>query len=97
MTDLVSLNQCYQFSLNWYFWIFQTVLWMVNKDNKDENSREDFILKEFKFKLFHSVCQTLREKEKPIFGFLMATTLLLKEGVLTRKMLRYFILGGGVH
>ena len=73
IADLVKLNNLYQFTHEWFLAIFVRLVrefpWSIYK-NKEKALLK--LRKKMTKTLFTEVCQTLFEKDIPLFAFLLA-------------------------
>jgi dynein heavy chain len=75
--DLSKIEYMYQFSLKWFIEIFQEEL--ERKEDLDSISDQDRLLdiiRNFTHKLFYKICQSIFEKDKLLFTFLLAFRIL---------------------
>lgn len=80
----------YQFSLKWYIEIFTEEV--KQKKHTDQDPLLD-IIRNFTYTLYRKVCQSIFEKDKLLFTFLLAFRILEGENCLNMRLFEFFIKG----
>ena len=93
LSDMSHIDPMYQYSLKWYAMIFQRSL--EQSESGDKSTRIGNILKEFTSQLYNSVCQSLFEKDKLLFSYLMCMKVMDERGE-TEPVENRFMLTGGI-
>ena len=97
--DILKLNNMYHFTAEWFREFFKSLI--INKnikiDDTDKKKKKESIrnlnatfVKEF----HHKMCQTLFEKDKLIFSFLLSFKILETEFKVDKNQIEFFIKGG---
>lgn len=94
VNDLQKIEYMYQFSLKWFVSIFEEEL----GPNTDTNSMSDQdrlldIIRNFTGKLFYKVSQSIFEKDKLLFTFMLAFRILEGENLLYMPLYEFFLKG----
>lgn len=90
VSDISKIEYMYQFSLKWYIEIFTEVV-RTNK-HTDQDPLLD-IIRNFTFTFYRKVCQSIFEKDKLLFTFLLAFRILEGEKCLNDKLFDFFLKG----
>lgn len=88
--DISKIEYMYQFSLKWYIDIFTEEV--KSKKHTDQDPLLD-IIRNFTFTLYRKVCQSIFEKDKLLFTFLLAFRILEGEKCLDEKLFEFFLKG----
>ncbi|KAH8863214.1 Dynein heavy chain 1, axonemal [Schistosoma japonicum] len=95
VADLANIDPMYQYSLEWFVNIF--LQGIINAERSDfVPQRVKNINDYFTFSLYCNVCQSLFEKHKLMFAFLLAIRILQNEGLIDSDEYR-FLLAGSTH
>ena len=78
IADLANIDNMYQFSLNWFLFIFKKALALADK-SKDLNERVKHIILKFRELVYLGIYNSLQNKDKVLFVFLVAVRLLIYE------------------
>ena len=94
VNDLQKIEFMYQFPLKWFVEIFKEEL----GGNGDANSISDQdrlldIIRNFTSRLVYKVCQSIFEKDKLLFTFMLAFRILEGEGLLYLPLYEFFVKG----
>ena len=92
LSDMSHIDPMYQYSLKWYSMIFQRSL--EQSEPGDKNTRIGNIIKEFTDQLYNNVCQSLFEKDKLLFSYLMCLKVMDERGELDQIENRFMLTGG---
>ena len=93
LSDMSSIGSMYQYSLKWYVMIFQRSLECSEKSD-DKHTRIPNILREFTLQLYNNVCQSLFEKDKLLFSYLLCLKVMDERGELNQVENRFMLTGG---
>lgn len=96
ISDLVSIEPTYSYSLPWFTNLF--IRSIQNSDKADEiSARLDNLSRHFEYSLYKNVCRSLLEKDKLIFAFLLTTRIQANTGNGSFDVGEWrFLLTGGV-
>ena len=98
-SDIIKLNNMYHFTAEWFRDFFKSLIKESNikMDDTDKKRKEESIrnlnaafVKEF----HHRMCQTLFEKDKLLFSFLLSYKVLEAEFKVDKRQIEFFIKGG---
>ena len=92
LSDMSNIDPMYQYSLKWYQMIFQRSLEI--SEPGDKQTRSGNIVREFTQQLYNNVCQSLFEKDKLLFSYLMWLKVMDERGELDQKENRFMLTGG---
>lgn len=92
LSDMGSIDPMYQYSLRWYTMIFQRSLEL--SEPGERNVRGLNIIKEFTKQLYNNTCQSLFEKDKLLFSYLMCLKVMDERGELDQVENRFMLTGG---
>jgi len=93
LSDMGHIDPMYQYSLKWYSMIFQRSLEQSEKsDNKQTRSLN--IIEEFTLQLYNNVCQSLFEKDKLLFSYLICLKVMDERDELDQIENRFMLTGG---
>lgn len=90
--ELHKLNHMYVFSHEWFFKLLFQVLKDLKCHPKVKN-KQAWIKSEFTKQFYQEACQTLFERDKVIFSFLMAYKVVQTEAEVDMNLLEFFIKG----
>lgn len=95
--DIVKLNNMYQFTHEWFIGFFtklvsETIIDDTNKQKKEESIRK--LQANFVKVFFNQVCQTLFDRDKLLFSFLLSYKELEVEFKIDKRQAEFFIKGG---
>nr|XP_033342927.1 dynein heavy chain 12, axonemal isoform X1 [Megalopta genalis]XP_033342928.1 dynein heavy chain 12, axonemal isoform X2 [Megalopta genalis] len=93
ITDLPNIDPMYQYSLIWFINLYVNSIDTANK-SKILERRLMFLRETFTYNLYRNVCRSLFEKDKVLYSFMLYTTILLTENMITREELTFFLTGG---
>ena len=93
VADLANIDPMYQYSLAWFVSLFVRSIADAEK-SKDVPTRLTHIREHFTFFIFKNVCQSLFERHKLLFGFIMSTRIQIQYGDLEKGDLRFLLTGG---
>lgn len=94
LSELMSVNDMYQYSLNFFKNIFINSLKSADSDKNDRGARKAYFIKDFMFRLYKNVCRSLFEKDKLLFSFLICLCVMYEEeGRLDEKEVRFLLAG----
>lgn len=89
---MANIDPMYQYSLKWYEMIFQRSLDRAEAGAKQV--RIGNIIREFTQQLYKNVCQSLFEKDKLLFSFLMCLKVMDEREELDQVENRFMLTGG---
>ena len=94
VNDLTKIEYMYQFSLKWYIDIFKEVLGTGSESGliSDQDRLLD-IIRNFTHILFYKVCQSIFEKDKLLFTFMLVFRILEGEKLLYQPLYEFFVKG----
>lgn len=92
LSDMSNIDPMYQYSLKWYEMIFQRSLEKSEPGTKQV--RIVNIIKEFTQQLYNNVCQSLFEKDKLLFSYLMCLKVMDERDELDQMENRFMLTGG---
>lgn len=94
ISDLVSIEPMYQYSLKYFINIYRRSLDVENttKDNS-KAYKIKLIENDFTYSLYCNICKSLFEKDKLLFSLLLATTVMKCEGKLPQSEIRFLAAG----
>jgi dynein heavy chain len=92
LSDMSHIDPMYQYSLKWYEMIFQRSLEKSEPGTKQ--TRIGNIIKEFTKQLYNNVCQSLFEKDKLLFSYLMCLKVMDERNELDQIENRFMLTGG---
>lgn len=92
LSDMSNIDPMYQYSLKWYVMIFQRAL--ESSEPGDKQTRSLNIIKEFTLQLYNNVCQSLFEKDKLLFSYLMCLKVMDERSELNQVENRFMLTGG---
>ncbi len=90
VSDLSKIEYMYQFSLKWYIEIFTEDI--KHKKFTDQDPLLD-IIKNFTYTFYIKVCQSIFEKDKLLFTFLLAFRILEGDNCLDERLFDFFLKG----
>jgi len=90
VSDLAKVDPMYQFSLKWYVDIFTEE---VRRKRSTEQDPLLDVIRNFTHALYSKVCQSIFEKDKMLFTFLLAFRILEGEGSLDKRLFEFFVKG----
>ena len=94
VNDLQKIEYTYQFSLKWFISIFEEELGPNTDTSKiSDQDRLLDIIRNFTRKLFYKVSQSIFEKDKLLFTFMLAFRILEGEGLLYMPLYEFFVKG----
>jgi dynein heavy chain, axonemal len=93
VNDLQKIEYMYQFSLKWYISIFEEELGEASDMTISDQDRLLDIIRNFTGKLFHKVSQSIFEKDKLLFIFMLAFRILEGERLLYTPLYEFFVKG----
>jgi dynein heavy chain, axonemal len=90
IADLGMIDPMYQYSLEWYINLF---VMAINQAEKSSilDERLGHLKEAFTYILYVNVCRSLFEKDKLLFSFLLTIKIMMSEGKLDSRELRYFL------
>jgi len=98
VADMANIDPMYQYSLAWFIGLFVRA---IQDSTKSPNiaKRLDSLNSYFTFFLYRQVCQSLFEKDKLLFAFLLVSRMLLEgsaavKGKMDAAELRFLLTGG---
>ena len=80
VVDLSYLEPMYQYSIEWFYMLFQRSIDQADKA-RDIQDRISHLILKFREILFQNTCLSLFEKDKLLFSFMMAIRVRYEEGV----------------
>ena len=92
VNDLQHVEKMYQFSLEWYTNQFIKAIEKAPV-NANEEIRNSNIQTYFQTQLFKSICNSLLEKDKLLFSYLMCIKVMRQEGTISAKEVRFLATG----
>jgi dynein heavy chain len=92
LSDMSNIGDMYQYSLKWYSSIFQKAL--EQSEVGEKNIRSANIIKEFSIQLYNNVCQSLFEKDKLLFSYLMCLKVMDERDEVDPTESRFMLTGG---
>lgn len=93
VNDLQKIEYMYQFSLKWYIDIFKEVLGAGSEAVISDQDRLLDIIRNFTHILFYKVCQSIFEKDKLLFTFMLVFRILEAEQLLYQPLYEFFVKG----
>jgi dynein heavy chain len=93
ISDLASIEPMYQYSLTWFINLFLSCV-AESEKSSDLPQRIRSLNDYFTYALYCNVCRSLFEKDKLLFGLLLAATILGRVGQVDRAEFRFLITGG---
>lgn len=94
VNDLQKIEYMYQFSLKWFIDIFKEELEESSDTSKmSDQDRLLDIIKNFTNRFFYKVCQSIFEKDKLLFTFMLAFRILEAENLLYQPLYEFFVKG----
>lgn len=93
LTDLPNIDPMYQYSLSWFINLYVIAIENANK-SKILKQRLIFLRDTFTYILYRNVCQSLFEKDKLLYSFILYTTILIATEVIDKEELMFFLSGG---
>jgi len=94
VNDLQKIEYMYQFSLKWFISIFEEELGpRPDTSTISDQDRLLDIIRNFTGKLFHRVSQSIFEKDKLLFTFMLAFRILEGERLLYKPLYEFFVKG----
>ncbi|CAK9798694.1 Dynein axonemal heavy chain 7 [Anthophora quadrimaculata] len=93
ITDLPNIDPMYQYSLMWFINLYVISIDTANK-SKFLERRLQFLRETFTYNLYQNVCRSLFEKDKLLYSFVLYTTILIREEIVTREEMSFFLSGG---
>jgi dynein heavy chain, axonemal len=78
ISDLSNVEPMYQYSLKWYKDIYYAAL-ETDEEFKDKESKLRYYISSFTYLLYTNICQSLFEKDKLLFSFLLCLKVLQTE------------------
>ncbi|CAG5101569.1 Similar to DNAH7: Dynein heavy chain 7, partial [Cotesia congregata] len=91
-TDLPNIDPMYQYSLTWFINLYVTTIENAHK-SKLLKKRLKFLQDTFTYNLYQNICRSLFEKDKPLYGFILYTTILIDRQEITIEELNLFLSG----
>lgn len=92
---LRTLNPMYQFSLDWYFNMYDYSIENANCSS-ELKQRIDFLIRSITKNLYQSICRSIFDADKLIFSWIIVTNMLMDENRLNAEQLNFFIAGDKV-
>ncbi|XP_014211752.1 dynein heavy chain 12, axonemal [Copidosoma floridanum] len=93
ITDLPNIDPMYQYSLAWFINLYVMSIETANKSNVLEK-RLAFLRETFTYNLYQNVCRSLFEKDKVLYSFILCTTIMQANGLVSRDEMAFFLTGG---
>jgi dynein heavy chain len=92
--DLSSIDPMYQYSLQWFSYLYEESIKNTPNSNKIE-TRIDNLNNKFSIYLYNNVCRSLFEKDKLLFSFVICHKILTGEqkDKIDQDVWRYFLAG----
>ncbi|XP_053595266.1 dynein axonemal heavy chain 7 [Microplitis demolitor] len=89
-TDLPNIEPMYQYSLAWFINLYVTTIETAHK-SKLLQKRLNFLRDTFTYNLYQNISRSLFEKDKPLYGFILYTTILIERQEITAEELNLFL------
>ncbi|XP_076756861.1 dynein heavy chain at 62B [Xylocopa sonorina] len=93
ITNLPNIDPMYQYSLAWFINLYINSIDTANK-SKILERRLAFLRETFTYNLYQNVCRSLFEKDKILYSFILYTTILVSEEMITTEEITFFLSGG---
>eukprot|EP00742_Colponemidia_sp_Colp-10_P004283 GILJ01004568.1.p1 GENE.GILJ01004568.1~~GILJ01004568.1.p1 ORF type:complete len:2868 (+),score=508.60 GILJ01004568.1:1-8604(+) len=95
VADMGLIDSMYQYSLSYFSQIFNSRLQLSEKA-AEVNDRISILLPDITRAVYRNICRGLFEKDKLLFAFLIGTSILRNEKMITDEEWTFFILGSGI-
>eukprot|EP00002_Diphylleia_rotans_P013196 TRINITY_DN2570_c0_g1_i1.p1 TRINITY_DN2570_c0_g1~~TRINITY_DN2570_c0_g1_i1.p1 ORF type:complete len:3210 (-),score=627.88 TRINITY_DN2570_c0_g1_i1:227-9145(-) len=93
VTDMSNLEPMYQYSLTWFTNLFVKAIAAAEPSNALPQRLKN-LNGHFMYSLYRNVCQSLFEKDKLLFSFLVAVRQQMEDGKISALEWRHFLTGG---
>jgi dynein heavy chain len=93
ISDLTNVDPMYQYSLQWFIKLFYQCI-ESSEQNEDVDIRIQTLINNFTYSLYTNVCQSLFEKHKLLFSFVLCVRILQGEDKISNSEWREFLTGG---
>jgi len=100
IADMAHIDPMYQYSLQWYITLFERAIDEAGqppaglKDAEALSQRLELLIAQNTLSVYRNVCRSLYEKDKLLFSFLMATSIMRSAGELDESEWTFFLTGG---
>lgn len=92
IADLANIEVMYQYSMSWFLVIFKKALSVADK-SKDLNDRVKSIVHRFRELIYQGIYNSLQDKDRTLFVFLVAIRLMLYDKEVQAWQWRFFLTG----
>lgn len=93
VSDLVSIDPMYQYSLTYYIELFAQAI-TKSEHSEQLQHRLESLKSYFLYSLYSNICRSLFEKDKLLLSFLLCTRLLQFKNLLHPEHMRFLLTGG---
>jgi dynein heavy chain len=100
IADIGNVDPMYQYSLQWYIALFERAIDEAEKPQtglpevEAREKRLGFLIAQNTLSVYRNVCRSLYEKDKLLFSFLMAASIMRGAGELDDAQWLFFLTGG---
>ncbi|KAL9652089.1 hypothetical protein ABK040_015890 [Willaertia magna] len=92
-SDMTNVDPMYQYSLQWFIHLYKSVI-ESSEQNDDLDIRLNTLIYNITLSLYNNVCQSLFEKDKLLFSFVLCIRILQSRNQIDSHEFRHFLTGG---
>jgi len=92
-SDMTNVDPMYQYSLQWFIQLYKQVI-ETSEQNDDLEIRLKTLIYNHTLSLYNNVCQSLFEKDKLLFSFVLCIRILQGTNQIDEQEWRHFLTGG---
>jgi dynein heavy chain len=90
---MTNIDPMYQYSLQWFINIYKQVI-ETSEPNEDLDIRLQTLIYNLTLSIYNNVCQSLFEKDKLLFSFLLSIRILQGKNSVNEHEWRFLLTGG---
>ncbi|EFC47930.1 hypothetical protein NAEGRDRAFT_78559 [Naegleria gruberi] len=92
-SDMTNVDPMYQYSLQWFIHLYKSVI-ETSEQNDDLEIRMKTLIYNHTLSLYNNVCQSLFEKDKLLFSFVLCIRIMQGRNEIDEHEWRHFLTGG---